>query len=66
MCLSGFCCVQKRELDPLKLEQVTDGCEPSCRCWQSHPGPLQEQQMLLFFEPSLQPLNDNLLKATGL
>lgn len=35
---------------------VTDGCEPSCGCWEPHLGPLQEQPVLSSTEqPSLQP-----------
>ena len=34
--------------------EVTDGCEPTCGCWDLNPGPLQEQQVLLTTEPSLQ------------
>ena len=43
---------QKRAPDP-----ITDGCEPSCGCWELNSGPLEEQAMLLTSEPSLQPLS---------
>lgn len=33
----------------------TDGCEPLRECWESNPGSLQEQQMLLMAEPTLWP-----------
>jgi hypothetical protein len=33
----------------------TDGCEPSCCCWEFNSGPLEEQSVLLIAEPSLQP-----------
>jgi hypothetical protein len=32
---------------------VTDGCELPCGCWESNPGPLQEQPMLLTTELAL-------------
>ncbi|EDL00481.1 mCG113792, isoform CRA_a, partial [Mus musculus] len=31
-----------------------DGCELPCRCWELNLGPLEEQQVLLTTEPSLQ------------
>jgi hypothetical protein len=34
---------------------VADSCEPPYECWESIPGPLQEQPVLLTTEPSLQP-----------
>lgn len=34
---------------------VTDGCEPSCGCWESSPDPLPQQPVLLTTEPALQP-----------
>jgi hypothetical protein len=34
----------------------TDGCEPSCGCWDLNSGPPEEQSVLLTSEPSLQPL----------
>jgi hypothetical protein len=36
--------------------KVTDGCELPGGCWQSNPGPLQEQPVLVTAEPSLQLL----------
>jgi hypothetical protein len=42
---------QKRGPDP-----ITDGCEPPYGCWELNSGPLEEQSVLLTFEPSLQPL----------
>jgi hypothetical protein len=32
---------------------ITDGCEPSCGCWELNSGPLEEQSVLLTTEPSL-------------
>jgi hypothetical protein len=32
-----------------------DSYEPPSGCWELNPGPLQEQQVILTFEPSLQP-----------
>jgi hypothetical protein len=34
---------------------ITGGCEPSCRFWESNPGSLEEQPVLLIIEPSHQP-----------
>jgi hypothetical protein len=42
---------QKRAPDP-----ITDGCEPSCGCWDLSSGPLEEQPVLLVAEPCLQAL----------
>ena len=41
---------QKRASDP-----ITDGCEPTCACWELNSGPLEEHSVLLTAEPSLQP-----------
>jgi hypothetical protein len=41
---------QKRTAD-----SITDGCEPSCGCWELNSGPLTTQSVLLTTEPSLQP-----------
>jgi hypothetical protein len=41
---------QKRTSDP-----TTDGCEPSCGCWDLNSGSLEKQTVLLTAEPSLQP-----------
>ena len=35
---------------------ITDGCEPSCGCWDLNSGPSEEQSVLLTTEPSHQPL----------
>lgn len=35
---------------------VTDSCQPPCRSWESNPGPLEEQSVLLTAETSFQPL----------
>lgn len=40
---------------------VTHDCEPPCGCWDSNPGPLEEQLVLLTTEPSLQPQGLSLL-----
>jgi hypothetical protein len=37
-------------------DSITDGCEPSCSCWELNSGPLEEQSVLLPTEPPLQPL----------
>ena len=36
--------------------EVTYSCELPCGCWKLNPGPLQEQQVFLTAEPSLQLL----------
>jgi hypothetical protein len=37
-------------------DPITDGCEPSCGCWELNSrGPLEEHPVLLTTEPSLQP-----------
>jgi hypothetical protein len=41
---------QKRAFDP-----ITDGCEPSCGCWELNSGLQEEQSVLLTAESSLQP-----------
>ena len=38
---------QKRASDP-----ITDGCEPSCGCWDLNSGPLEKQLVLLTTKPS--------------
>lgn len=43
---------QKETLDFLELEK-TDGCELSCGCWESNPGPLQKRQLLFTTESPL-------------
>jgi hypothetical protein len=35
---------------------LVDGCEPPCGCWELNSDPLEEQSVLLTFEPSLQPI----------
>jgi hypothetical protein len=40
---------------------ITDGCEPSCGCWDLNSGPSEEQSVLLTAEPSLQPLRYELM-----
>lgn len=41
--------------DPLELDlQVTLKVPDWCGCWQLNPGPLQEENVLLTSEPSLQ------------
>ena len=35
---------------------VTDGYESPCECWELNPGSLQEEQMFLVIDPSLQPI----------
>lgn len=42
---------QKRMLDSLGLE-LSDGCEPPCKCWEFNPARLQEQPVLSAVEPS--------------
>lgn len=40
-----------------KKPGVTDGCETPCECYELKTGPLQEQQVLLVIELSLQTLD---------
>lgn len=47
------CCEQKRVVYSLELE--LDSCELPSRCWEPNPGPVQEPQVFLSAEPSLQP-----------
>lgn len=47
---------QKWVLDPLKLKLHTCSCEQSCGYWELNSGPLQEQQVFLTTNPSLQSL----------
>jgi len=54
LCIWVHCCWlqtdQKRASD-----SITDGCEPSCGCWELNSGPLEEQSVLLTAESHLQP-----------
>jgi hypothetical protein len=43
--------------------EVTYSCELPCGCWKLNPGPLQEQQVFLTIEPSLQPHIPSLCSA---
>jgi hypothetical protein len=38
-----------------RASDITNGCEPSCGCWELNSGPLEEQSALLTTEPSLHP-----------
>jgi hypothetical protein len=48
------------------IDSITDGCEPSCGCWELNSGPLEEQSVLLTAEPSLQPPTNTVFLKTGL
>jgi hypothetical protein len=50
--------------NPLQLE-LTGGHEPPCGCWELSLRPLQEQQVLLTTQPSLQPRTNYFLKRDG-
>jgi hypothetical protein len=39
------------------LTHCGNGCKPSCGFWESNPGPLKEQPVLLTVKPQLQPLS---------
>jgi hypothetical protein len=41
---------------------IMDGCEPPCGCWDLNSGLSEEQSVLLTTEPTLKPLNGNLMK----
>lgn len=49
---------QKTELAPLELE-LRDPCEPPGGCWKPELVPLQEEQVHLTTEPSLQTAYEN-------
>ena len=34
-------------------ELITDGCKPPCGCWVLNSEPVEEQPLLLIYEPSL-------------
>jgi hypothetical protein len=53
MGLPSVCGGQKGVIEPLEME--FDSCEPPSGYWDSKPGPLEEKQLLLSFETSLQP-----------
>ena len=38
---------------------VTDGCDPTCGCWELNLGPLKEQPVLLSADPSLWSINNS-------
>lgn len=52
VCLQESLGVRK---DIIFLEQVSEGCEVPCRCWEAKLGDLQVQQACLAPEPSFQP-----------
>lgn len=48
-------CLWKPDEEDVEFSEtwVIGGCQPSCWCWESNPPPLEEQPLLLTFEPSL-------------
>ena len=48
-----WCYLQTHQKKP--SNPITDGCEPSCGCWELNSRPLEEQSVLLTTKPSLQP-----------
>ena len=50
-------CITTEDRDGVRFPKagVAGGCELQCQCWELNLGPLQEQQVLLTAEPSLQP-----------
>lgn len=50
--VTGACLGQKKVTDPLEPDS---GSQPSCGCWEPTLGPLQEEQVLVTAESSLQP-----------
>jgi hypothetical protein len=48
-----------------RRDLVTDGCEPSCGCWDLNSVPLEEQSVLLTTKPSLQPASAFLIFHDG-
>lgn len=57
--MPGVWAVQEKASDP--SEMVTGNCEPPCEHWELNLVSLQEQQVLFTAEPSLQPINLNLV-----
>lgn len=59
VCASCMCLVPEQARNDPRGCQVSwnwsCSCEPPYGCWESNPGPLEEQSMLLTAEPSLQP-----------
>lgn len=53
MCMCA--CVSVCMCTAHELELVIDGCETPCECWDTNPGPVQKQSVLLSTEASLQP-----------
>lgn len=49
------CAVSTEEGVMVPETVITGSCEPLHQCWELNPRPLQEQQVLLIAEPSLQP-----------
>ena len=62
--MSGTCGGKERLPDP--LDGVTDGCEPLCGCWETKPGPLEEQPVHLPTESSLQFEQHKIFKESRL
>jgi hypothetical protein len=53
--MCAWCLRKPEDSDPLEKVFTVSG-EPSWRCWELNPGPLEEQPVLLTAEPSLQLL----------
>lgn len=54
-CVHAWCPSRAKEVVRSPGTGVTDAHEPPCECWELNLGPLQELQVLLATELSLQP-----------
>jgi hypothetical protein len=57
VCLPCVCPVPEESRSGLQISLelgLTGGCELLCGCWESNPGPLKEQRVLLMTELFLQ------------
>lgn len=63
-CECSACGGQKRHYIPLELEFQALWASWWHLCWKRNPGPLEEQQVFLIAEPSLQPQGSTALKFT--
>ena len=55
-CLCNLCAWHLKKALGIPGTGVTDSCETVCGCWESNPGPLQEQ-VILPTESTLQPFD---------
>lgn len=53
VCLCAWCSRRPEKSNGFLGTGAIDSCEPLSGCWESNPGPLQEQSVLTITEPSL-------------